>query len=390
MDNGQRRRRRTWHALLGALAAAGLAAGIALGMGAHPAAPARPHLSALATNPDLDPGTPLGGRPAPGFQLTNQFGQRARLSQWRGKVVVLAFVDDQCTTICPLTTMSMLDALHLLGPAAAGVQLVGVVANPRALSVADVASFSRAHGLEAAWQFLTGSARQVRRVWHAYGIYAAVVHGQVDHTPAIYVLNRQGREEALFETQLAYASVGQQAQILARAIARWLPQHPRVPTRLSYKYLGGVSPATPELLATATATGPGAPILLGPGQPHLLVFFASWLTQTTALAPRLLALNAYAAEAAAHKWPALTAVDEAPTEPSPQALGRLLGSLGHPLGYPVAVDASGRLADGYGVAGLPWLVLTSATGRVLWHHAGFLTAAQLAAQVARYAPRGAG
>ncbi len=94
----------------------------------------------------------------------------------------------------------------------AGVPLVGLVANPQALSVSDLASFSAAHGLTTSWQFLTGSLSQRRRVWSAYGIYAAIVDGHVDHTPAVYIINRQGREETLFETQMAYASIAQQGR----------------------------------------------------------------------------------------------------------------------------------------------------------------------------------
>jgi len=52
---------------------------------------------------------------APDFRLTNQFGQQISLSAFRGKVVILAFTDSQCTTGCPLTTQAMLAAKQLLG-----------------------------------------------------------------------------------------------------------------------------------------------------------------------------------------------------------------------------------------------------------------------------------
>ena len=55
-------------------------------------------------------GMALTNTPAPDFTLTNQFGQPVSLRQYRGKVVFLAFVDSQCTTICPLTTQSLVDA----------------------------------------------------------------------------------------------------------------------------------------------------------------------------------------------------------------------------------------------------------------------------------------
>src|SRR6516165_2514289 len=113
--------------------------------------------SAAMDNPNLDLGSSLGNRPAPDFRLRNQFGQPMSLSQFRGKVVMLAFEDSECTTVCPLTTQSMLMAKQLLGPAGSQVQLLGVDANPDATSVADVLSYSRTHGLVNQWDFLTGS-----------------------------------------------------------------------------------------------------------------------------------------------------------------------------------------------------------------------------------------
>src|SRR6266568_4374901 len=113
--------------------------------------------SAAMDNPNLDLGSSLGGRPAPDFRLQNQFGQPMSLSQFRGKVVMLAFEDSQCTTVCPLTTQSMLQAKQLLGAAGNNVQLLGVDANPDAISTADVLSYSRTHGLVNQWNFLTGS-----------------------------------------------------------------------------------------------------------------------------------------------------------------------------------------------------------------------------------------
>ena len=43
-----------------------------------------------------------------------------------------------------------------------------------------------------------------------------------------------------------------------------------------------------------------------------------------------------------------------------------LATLGEPLSYPVAIDGGGQVADGYGVQGVPWFVVTTATGKVLW------------------------
>ena len=94
-------------ALAAVLGAAGLLA--VTGCAAEQAAQTSPASSAAVANPNLDLGTSMHGVPAPDIRLVNQFGQPMALSQFRGKVVILAFVDSQCTTVCPLTTSSMVD-----------------------------------------------------------------------------------------------------------------------------------------------------------------------------------------------------------------------------------------------------------------------------------------
>jgi hypothetical protein len=62
----------------------------------------------------------------------------------------------------------------------------------------------------------------------------------------------------------------------------------------------------------------------------------------------------------------------------------LLRSLPRPLTYPVAVDASGRVADGYRVQDSPWLELISGSGRFLFYQDladGWPTQQQLLAKV---------
>jgi cytochrome oxidase Cu insertion factor (SCO1/SenC/PrrC family) len=345
------------------------ACGISSGSTASPAlhAPGG-QAQAAEANPDLDPGTSLSGFAAPGFRLVNQFGEPMSLSQFRGKVVILAFTDSECTTICPLTTVSMIEAKDLLGAAGDQVQLLGIDANPKATAVTDVMAYSRSHAMVNQWDFLTGSRAQLQAVWSAYHVYVQIEKGQIDHTPALYVIDQRGREREIYLTQMAYASVGQEAQILAQEAASLLPGHPRLASQRSLAYISGLGPAARVTLPAVA----GGPVTLGPGHRRLLVFFATWLTETSDLRARLTALNQYAGAARRDNLPQLVAVDEAATEPSADAARSYLAQLGRPLGYPVALDASGRLADGYGVQDQPWYVLTSASGRIVWKHDGWL------------------
>jgi thiol-disulfide isomerase/thioredoxin len=93
-----------------------------------------------------------------------------------------------------------------------------------------------------------------------------------------------------------------------------------------------------------------------------------------------------ALELAQRRLPALTAVDEASVDPSPprDRLAR--------LPYSVAIDRSGRVADGYEVQDQPWFVLTSASGQILWYYdvstQGWPTTRELAAHVRAALARG--
>jgi cytochrome oxidase Cu insertion factor (SCO1/SenC/PrrC family) len=359
-----------------AIAVAGCTSAAGSGGGSQPGAAASAQRAAAA-NPNLDPGSSLGGIPAPDFSLTNQFGQRISLSAFRGKVVILAFTDSECTTVCPLTTQSMLAAKELLGRAGDKVQLLGIDANPAATSTADVMAYSRSHGLVNQWDFLTGTLPELKAVWRHYDIYVQIVKGQVDHTPALFIIDARGREQKIYLTTMAYASITQAAQVMAAEAASLLPGHPRLDSMQSLAYISGLTPATPTTLPAV----PSGSVRLGPGKPHLVVFFATWLAETSDLRAELLGLGQYARSARAGGLPGLVAVDEEAAEPSLATVRAYLAGLGRPLGYPVALDETGRLADGYGVQDQPWFVLTSATGKIIWKHDGWLPVSQLTADV---------
>jgi hypothetical protein len=84
-------------------------------------------------------------------------------------------------------------------------------------------AYSQAHAVVNQWDFLTGSLAQLRAVWQAYHICVQIQAGQIDHTPALYVIDQRGREQKVYLTTMAYASVGQEGQVLADEVASLLP-----------------------------------------------------------------------------------------------------------------------------------------------------------------------
>lgn len=312
-------------------------------------------------------------RPAPAFTLTDQFGQRVSLKSLRGKVVLLAFIDSQCTGICPMTTEALVGAVRRLGPAAKDVQLIAVDANPQALSVADVKHYSEIHGVLHDWLFLTGTESALSQVWKNYGIVDYTQQGRVIHTSAVYVIDAQGNERDVYLSSQLYSDVRAEAVGFAQAAAQLMGGSVVVDTSQGYKAMAATSP-TQTVLVPALLSG--VPSLhLGPGQPHLILFFASWIPN---MAKDLKALDAYNQAAAAKGLPQAVAVDIQTVEPSPQAAEQAVSGISQSLHYPVGVDVTGALADGYGVnADLPWLTMTSASGRLIWGHDGFLAPAAL-------------
>jgi cytochrome oxidase Cu insertion factor (SCO1/SenC/PrrC family) len=339
----------------------GLGAYVRLGStgrrGSAPAS-AAPSAAAILANTPVDAGAFLS-RSAPPFRLTDQFGRPVTLAQFRGRVVVLAFIDDQCTTICPLTMESMVGAERLLGVRAARhMVLLAVNANPVATSVADVRQYSAAHGLMNRWLFLTAPPATLARVWKQYGIYVAVIHGAIDHTPALYVIAPDGRERWVAETAMEYRAVNTEALVLARVVQTLLPkaaQHPL--PRLTVPPPPSSRTAS---LPAITLTGGRKTVALGGHGPTLVVFVASWAPD---LASRWRTL---AAQAHAHANIRVVLVDIGTVEPSPASFERFMAMNPSLPPMPVAYDATGQLSDALGAQNIPASVLMTGRGQVLW------------------------
>jgi cytochrome c oxidase assembly factor CtaG/cytochrome oxidase Cu insertion factor (SCO1/SenC/PrrC family) len=142
--------------------------------------------------------SPVPGRAAPGFRLTDQGGTTLALSSLRGKVVVLNFMDPHCTDICPLVSREFVDAQHDLGKAAGQVVFAAVNVNQYFNRVSDVAAFSDEHQLSSipSWHFFTGPANSLQAAWSGYGVAVAAPSPNADivHTSVMYFIGPDGRE----------------------------------------------------------------------------------------------------------------------------------------------------------------------------------------------------
>lgn len=143
-------------------------------------------------------GTDLGKTPSSNFQLTDQNGKQVSLAQFKGQPVVLTFLYTHCPDECPLTAEKLHTVMQSLGSDAQKVSVLAVSTDPKNDTQAAAQTFTKAHNMQDYWHFLIGSQQQLSPVWKAYNIYAEAQQQTVNHTLALYLIDKQGRERIFF------------------------------------------------------------------------------------------------------------------------------------------------------------------------------------------------
>lgn len=167
-------------------------------------------------------GTPLPAKKAPDFRLLDQYGQWVSLRRFRGRVVLLTFLDSRGRLASPLTALTLRLARQKLGGAANGLVLLAVNVNPDFNTVDDMRAFWRRYGLGTGFYMLTGNLPELRRVWRAYQVGVTLSGRELLYTSPIYLIDPDGRERRLFDFE-GTNDVEADAELLARMAALWLP-----------------------------------------------------------------------------------------------------------------------------------------------------------------------
>lgn len=143
-------------------------------------------------------GTELNG-PAPDFRLVDQNGAAVALSDFRGQVVVLAFLDPECTDVCPLMVNEFRLTSEKLEVGAERVVFLAVNVNPQKVSLEDVAGATKRWGVQSLpnWHYVTGARAELEPVYRAYNVLAEgppkpEKPGEFEHTPGAFVIDKLG------------------------------------------------------------------------------------------------------------------------------------------------------------------------------------------------------
>ena len=148
---------------------------------------------------------PADSRPAPNFTLTDQRGKPVKLAAYRGRSVILTFVDPLCRNLCPLAA-HVLNQVDADMPQAQRPAIIAVSVDIYADSRADLLQDFQKWSLVPQWHWAVGTPKQLAAVWRAYKIGVAVTTKRIVHTTVhfithdevAYVIDPSGHMRGLF------------------------------------------------------------------------------------------------------------------------------------------------------------------------------------------------
>ena len=155
----------------------------------EPAVSANPRLSVIARAPD--------------FILRDTKGSSVRLSDYRGHVVLLAFVFTTCPGVCPLISRQMSElqgALKSAGLFGGQANLVSVTVDPETDTAKVLADYAQKFGADpAGWRFLRETPQKTRPVLKAYDEWTKLLpKGEIDHPARVYLIDQKGNIREIY------------------------------------------------------------------------------------------------------------------------------------------------------------------------------------------------
>ena len=161
------------------------------------------------------------------FRLTDQIGSDVSLSDFRGKVVVLTFLDSQCKDTCPITGAHFRKAYKQLNQnEASQVVFLGINVNVKANAVADVLETTQAWHMDEipSWHFLTAEAEDLEPVWKDYDITVQPLPdgSGIMHTPGTFLIDPSRQKRWYLSTIYSEGENTEQVLPLSELLVKYI------------------------------------------------------------------------------------------------------------------------------------------------------------------------
>lgn len=147
-------------------------------------------------------GQALAGRPAADFELLTAGGRPFRLSDLRGRLVLLYFGYTFCPDVCPTTLSDLRRVMGTLGPQADRVQVVMVSVDPERDTPDRVDEYVK--GFDPRFIGVSGSAEAVAAAAAVFDVYYSREAGSaatgylVTHTASLTLVDQAGQPRLIY------------------------------------------------------------------------------------------------------------------------------------------------------------------------------------------------
>ncbi|MYM95597.1 SCO family protein [Duganella vulcania] len=160
-------------------------------------------------------------RMAPDFTVRGSDGKELKLSQYRGKLVLLEFGYTSCVDVCPVSLGMLAEARRQMGAQASQLQVIYVTVDPERDTPERMRNYLRA--FDPTFIGATGTPQQMARVRQDYGITATrkMIDGSktdytIGHSSYLYFVDRKGSLRALLPFGRTAADVVHDATLLLK------------------------------------------------------------------------------------------------------------------------------------------------------------------------------
>ena len=139
---------------------------------------------------------------APEFRLFDTSGNTVNLSDYRGRVVLLAFIFTSCPGICPKISGQMAALQEQLKKRELHdrASMLSVTVDPDTDSAEVLSQYAAKYGADpSCWLFLRDEAKDLRKVLAAYDEWTKrPTAGDLDHPARVYLIDPQGRIREIY------------------------------------------------------------------------------------------------------------------------------------------------------------------------------------------------
>jgi protein SCO1/2 len=140
---------------------------------------------------------------APDFILFDTSGKRIRLSDYRGRVVVVAFIFTSCPGVCPLISKQMsalqtgLKNEDLFGVKAG---MLSITVDPETDTPEVLTEYAAGYGAdENGWKFLYDEPAKMKPVYRAYDEWTSKTGAEpLDHPARVYLVDANGNIREIY------------------------------------------------------------------------------------------------------------------------------------------------------------------------------------------------